>query len=94
MTFRITGCLEEETKVLKLSTRSTKKQRWRSRGNRSKSNNSFCPRENQEAGWEGAWVAAAQEAAELTSPRMRDGTQCPSPRIDPSTPHALARSQR
>lgn len=94
---RITGYLEEETRALKQSTRSTRRQRWRSTGNRSKSNNSSCPRKMEEAGWEGTWEAEALihlEVAGQASLRMRDGTRCPSPRIDPSTPHALARSQR
>ena len=100
---RITGCLVEETRVLKQSTRSTRRLRWRSTGSRSKSSSSSCPRKREEeeeeaaAGWEGAWVAEVlthQEEAGATSRRMRDGTRCPSPRTDPSTPPVLARSQR
>lgn len=97
--YRITGCLAEETRVLKLLTRSTRRQRWRSTENRSKFSNSSFPRKTEEeaAGWEGTWgaeVLTHQEVAAIASLRMRDGTQCPSPRIDPSTPPALARSQR
>lgn len=104
--YRITGCLAEENRVLKQLTRSTKTQSWRSTGNRSKSSSNSFPRkmeeelvvvEAEEAGWVGAWGAEAethQEVAGLASLRMKDGTLCPSPRIDPSTPPALARSQR
>lgn len=94
---RITGCLAEETKVLKQSTRSTKRQSLRSTGNRSRSNSSSCPRRRAEAEWEEAWGAEGlthQEVAGPASPRMRAGTRCPSPRTDPSTPPALARSPR
>ena len=94
---RITGYLVEETRVLKQSTRSIRRQRWKSTRNRLKSNSSSCPRKKEEGGWEGAWgaeVLTHQEGAGPASLRMRDGTQCLSPRIDPSTPHALARSQR
>lgn len=48
------------------------------------------------AGWEGTWGAEALTHLEVEGqirPRMRDGTRCPSPRIDPSTPPVLARSQ-
>ena len=88
---RITGYLAEDTRVL------NRRQRWKSTRNRLKSNSSSCPRKKEEGGWEGAWgaeVLTHQEGAGPASLRMRDGTQCLSPRIDPSTPHALARSQR
>lgn len=103
--YRITGCLVEETWVLKQLIRSTRRQSWRSTGSRSKSSSSSCQRKTEEvvvveeevAGWEEAWGAEAlthQEVAGLTRLRMKDGTRSPSPRTDPLTQPALARLQR
>lgn len=97
MIIRITGCLVEQTRVLKQLTRSTRRLKWRNKGSKLKSNSSSCPRRKEEAGWEGAWEAGVlmhKEVAGLASLRMKDGTQCLSPRIDPSTLHALAESPR
>lgn len=71
---RITGCLEEETRVPRQLSRFTRRRRWRSRGSRSWSNNSFCLKKKQSADWEETCVAEAFAHLEETgflSRRMR-----------------------